>query len=453
MVSEKFLHSRSKYLIIPVLAFLFTLAGYFFAMDDILPAAVLFVLGASTSWMIIWLYNVTNQSIALLFDALRNDDTTLQFREGLKNRSLARLYESMNRLNRHFQGIRMRNETNEKYYLSLIKYSATGTLVLNDEDQVELINQVACQYAGISAESTNSNLLRIKNPLFFEAVCALKPGEEVTYKHLSGSRYQLLSFRATLLKKDNRNVKLVSIQDIRHELESRELESYRKLIRVLTHEIMNLMAPVTSVSKKLFAMYQKDHQPVKLVDVDENMLNTTVNGLKLIDEQSDSILNFLENYRRITRLPEPEIHAFDAGEWVEQIRIVFSDKMKAGQVVFGINHDRQLKSIWADKKLLNQVVINLINNAMDAVAEVEGQRNINMELTATAQQHVQIKIANNGPAIPPELQEKIFVPFFTTKANGSGIGLSISREIIKLHNGSLTLGLTLDGFTTFVIEI
>jgi signal transduction histidine kinase len=359
----------------------------------------------------------------------------------------------MNRLNSHIQSIKLQNEYNEKYYRTLIRHSATGLLVLNSDNQIELINKVACQYAGISPESTNSNLLKIKNHLFYEAICNLQPGEDITYKHVLGNDFQLLSFRATLLRKNDLAVKLISVQDIRYELESKELESYRKLISVLTHEIMNLISPLTSVSKALYAMYHTNQQPISLDDMDEIILKTTLNGLQLIDEQSNGLLNFIDNYRKISRIPQPDIQPFDVEEWIEQLRIVFTAKMKEQHIVFEIGYDRLLKNILADKKLLNQVIINLVNNAIDAVMGIEGERRINIDVFTIPQNRVRVKVTNNGPLIPPELQEKIFVPFFTTKKNGSGIGLSISQEIMKLHKGSLMMVSKEEGNTVFMMEV
>jgi two-component system, NtrC family, nitrogen regulation sensor histidine kinase NtrY len=453
MASEQLLHSRLRYLLVFALVALSAIAGYLLALQQYLPALLLFLLGLSAFGLFINMVNHTNRTLAYFFNSLYNNDTTLQFPVTNRNKSLNELYKSMNQLNKHYQSIKIQNEYNEKYYKTLIRHAATGLLVVNADNSVELMNKVACRYAGISPDSTNSNLLKIRNPLFFEAICSLRPGEDITYKHVMGNSFQLLSFRATLLKKNDNMVKLVSIQDIRHELESRELESYRKLISVLTHEIMNLMSPLTSVSKVLYELYHHDDKPIKPAQVDENIFRSTLSGLQVIDEQTNGILNFVDNYRKISRLPQPVIKPVDVDEWIEQLRIVYSGKMSQHQVEFEINYDRVQKQIPADKNLLNQVIINLINNAFDAVMEIEGTRKISMEVLTTPLNRTLIKITNNGPMIPPELQEKIFVPFFTTKKNGSGIGLSISQEIIKLHKGSLMVVSTEEGKTSFLAEI
>ncbi|MBN1143294.1 MAG: GHKL domain-containing protein, partial [Bacteroidales bacterium] len=438
MTSERLLHRASKYVLLVILMLTVFVAGYLTARSEFL-AAVFFILCAFASGgLLMRIYDATNQSVAAWLNALQNNDTAVQYSPGKKSKSLAALYEGFNKLNGHFQKIREDSEINEKYYKALIRHSATGMLVLNGES-VELINRTACNYAGISPDSTNPDLLRIKNPLFYEAVRNIEPGMDLTYKQVSGKSFQLLAFRATGLRKGSSSVKLVSIQDIRYELESRELESYRKLISVLTHEIMNLMSPLTSVSKALYALYHKDDIPVTLKSVDDQTLSSTVNGLRVFDEQTNAILNFVGNYRKIARIPPPEIKPFDTREWLEQLKIVYSGKMAELGVTFDIHSEGGPKTILADKNLINQVLINLISNAIEAVAENEESREIILEVSFSSRNRTIIALINNGPSIPPEIQEQIFVPFYTTKKNGSGIGLSICQEIMKLHKGSLTL--------------
>jgi len=144
---------------------------------------------------------------------------------------------------------------------------------------------------------------------------------------------------------------------------------------------------------------------------------------------------------------------FETDEWMDQLRIVYSEKMKENGIDFEMVAERGIKQIVADKKLINQVVINLMNNAMDAVLEKENDRMIKLNIENTLQNRIWISISNNGPVIPPEVQDKIFVPFFTTKKEGSGIGLSICQEIMKLHHGSLMVVSGPESMTTFMMEI
>jgi signal transduction histidine kinase len=452
MVSEKLLTYRAGIVLLLLNIISFTGAGIMIAGGHFLSATLFVVAGGIVILLLVRIYNATNETITFFFDSLRNDDTTLHFATNIRNRTLTRLYESMNHLNRHFQEIRIKNEYNESYYKTLIQHASTGLIVLDANNKVELINKAACQYAGFSPESTNLNTLIIKHPAFYEAVCNLKPGENVTYRNLISNNLQILVFRASMITRKDAELKLVSIQDIRHELEFRELDSYRKLISVLTHEIMNLLSPLTTVSKELYSMFRINDRPKMLSQIDDSTIKTAVTGLQLINDQSNGLLNFVSNYRKISKLPQPEFAKFVVDEWVEQLRIAFSGKVSENNIVFTITADKSLKEIIADKKLLNQVIINLINNSVEALLESTQDRKINMQLLRTPQNNVVIKVINNGPLIPPELLEKIFVPFFTTKKNGSGIGLSISQEIMKLHNGSITAVSSEESKTCFIVE-
>jgi two-component system nitrogen regulation sensor histidine kinase NtrY len=453
MISERLLHTRSRVIVLGLIVFFFLSAGYQIALSQYSAAAVLVVSGLVALWMEIGIYKSTNDAVTYFFNALRNDDTTLQFPNKIRNSSLSGLYEGMNRLNRHFQDIKLENEYNERYYKTLIRNSATGLLVLNNMNEVELMNEVACRYAGISPDTTNPDVLKVKNPEFYEALCRLQPGENHTYKQITGNSVQILLFKAILFQKNNVFVKLVSIQDIRQELEARELESYRKLISVLTHEIMNLLSPLSSVAGSLDKLYHPGNQPIGVAAVSEDILKTTLSSIEVINEQSNGLMNFVNNYRKLSRIPQPEMRPFETDEWIDQLRIVYSEKMLDNQVDFQINNDPGIKQIIADKKLINQVVVNLMNNAMDAVRERSDGRMIKLNIENSRQNRVWICISNNGPSIPPEVQDKIFVPFFTTKQEGSGIGLSICQEIMKLHKGSLMVVSGHDNLTSFIIEI
>jgi signal transduction histidine kinase len=235
-------------------------------------------------------------------------------------------------------------------------------------------------------------------------------------------------------------------------MESRELESYRKLISVLTHEIMNVVSPLTSVAKSLQSLYMNNGKAISISEFDEHILKTTQYGLQVIEEQSKGMAIFVENYRKISRIPQPVMQSIEIEEWLEQLRIFFRGRMKENDIKFDITVEPFVKQISADKNLLNQVIINLVNNAVDAVSELKENREVSLSVFSFRQNRIHIKISNNGPVIQPDILDKIFVPFYTTKKNGSGVGLSICQEIMKLHGGSITV-ISNEGLTSFIAEL
>ncbi|HCW05758.1 MAG TPA: hypothetical protein DGG95_00125, partial [Cytophagales bacterium] len=240
MESDLLLHTRSRFVLLIFGIITLITAGYLLSHKYYLVSFSLLIAGLIIIRLIVRIYESIYLTTASFFESLRNDDTSIHFPANSDNKTFARLYESMNLLNDHFQKIKLQNEYNEAYYRSLIQHSAAGLLVLNENDHIELINRTACIFAGISPDSTNPDILKIKHHAFYEAIRDLKPGENITYRNLMSDNLQILLFRATMIRRQDALLKLVSIQDIRSELESRELESYRKLMSVMTHEIMNL---------------------------------------------------------------------------------------------------------------------------------------------------------------------------------------------------------------------
>lgn len=452
MESERLLNIKARVILLSLSSFSFLGTGIFYERHMYSASILLLISGIVFALLVNHIYNATNEAIGLLFDSLRNDDTSIRFQGKIRNKGLMRVYESMNRLSSYFQEIKLKNEYNESYYRSLIQNSSSGLIVLNSNNKIELINKTACTYAGISTDTTNPDLLRIRHPAFFEAVSNLRPGESATYKSLVSNNLQLLFFRASMIRRKEEELKLISIQDIRHELESKELESYRKLISVLTHEIMNILSPLTSVARELHTLFKADANQKKKPRIDDSLLKTAVSGIQLINEQSNSLVNFMNNYRKISKLPQPEFSSFSVREWIEQLKIAYSGRMKENNIDFNISAEKTLNEIIADKKLLNQVMINLINNSCDAVMENELNRRIEISIFKNSLNRILIKIINNGPLIPAGLLEKIFVPFFTTKKGGSGVGLSISQEIMKMHNGSIVAISSAESLTCFILE-
>lgn len=194
MVSDKFLYSRTRIILFSLNILIFTGLGIEVAHKNYLTAFILTLSGLIIIYLLIKFYDATNETITLFFNSLRNDDTTIHFPETIKNKTLIDLYKGINMLTKHFQEIKIRNEYNESYYKTLIQHASTGILVLDGNNKIELMNKSACVYAGISPESTNLNLLRIKNPAFYEAVRDIVPGENVTYKSLIYNNMQMLSF-------------------------------------------------------------------------------------------------------------------------------------------------------------------------------------------------------------------------------------------------------------------
>ncbi len=443
---------RSGKLLYLYIAAPFVLAGAVILLlqELVAPGILLLLAGIFLMISVFRVFNRTNRDIGYFFHAVKNNDTTLHFSSHTGIESLDWLHESMNQLNEHVQKLKIKNEYREKYYRALIQEANTGLAVLSKDGSIELMNEAACRYAGISPDSVNPALVKIKNASFYKQLIEARSGQTITYRNNTENIPQLLLFRASAWRDEQKELKIVSIQDISHEIDSAEIESYQRLISILTHEIMNAVAPLLSVSRSLQNLNTSGN-PSSMSNHDEPA-KATLRGLKIIEDQSNGLLNFVNNYRKLTKIPAPEMESFDAMEWLEQIAILFSEKFSRSHIKFEYSAEGHLQLILADRKLLNQVITNILNNAIDALQSFEMLRLIQLRITKTGSGRTLIRIHNNGPEIPVELQDKIFVPFFTTKENGSGIGLSLSRQIMILHKGSLSLQSRPGEGTTFLME-
>jgi signal transduction histidine kinase len=202
---------------------------------------------------------------------------------------------------------------------------------------------------------------------------------------------------------------------------------------------MNSVAPLTSVSHTLKKLFFPENHPVDPGQVDPTLITALIMGLTTIDEQAKGLVNFVNNYRRLTKLPNPVKETIDVMDWLDRLRILLSEQLDQAGIHLQISADPNVKSIVADRNLLSQVIINLVNNAKDALMDLPSDRELRIGIFRYEGANVYIKVSNNGPPISPDNLEKIFIPFFTTKENGSGIGLYISRQIIHLHDGLLSV--------------
>ena len=381
-------------------------------------------------------FNQSNRQIAFFFEAIRNEDASLKFPTSIRQKSLRHLYQSLNDLNERINEIKLKNEYLEKYYRSFIQHAGTGLMAINQDNEVEIMNDKAFEYAGIPSY-TPLHLIPLRNPDLLNFLATFRPGEPNTYKRFTGDSQVNLLVRTKEIRYGGKVSRLISLQDIRHELDEKELDSWQKLIRVLTHEIMNSIAPIVSLTGTLQKFFLENGNPVHPGKVDKEIIDNVIQGLDTIGERGNGLVNFVNSYRELTRIPKPGFQSFRVHEWLDHIVLLLHERLEQQQISLEIKNDEKAREITGDKKLLTQVLINIINNAMEALMETPGNRKIRITVDHSRQNQTKILISNNGPMIPAEAIDKIFIPFFTTKENGSGIGLSLSRQILRLHRGSI----------------
>lgn len=242
-----------------------------------------------------------------------------------------------------------------------------------------------------------------------------------------------LSLSQNQMKLQNETITILSIKDISNELNDKESESWNKLSHVLTHEIMNTIAPIISLSQTLSAYPDNSEK--------------TLRGLHIIQAQSERLLEFTESFRRLSYLPQPERKRFSLTALLQNLQELLSTDFQENQIHFTLTCQPEFIDMDGDENQLSQVLLNLLRNSIQAL---DGRTDGAIEIYAYRDEHISIDVTDNGPGIPDELQEKIFIPFFTTKSEGTGIGLSLCRQIIRNHNGHLSILESRPGKTVFI---
>jgi two-component system nitrogen regulation sensor histidine kinase NtrY len=379
--------------------------------------------------------NTTNKKIKYFFDSVRNEDSNLYFPTEDKNRIVREIYSNMTRVNEQIQQLKIDNFNQEQYFRTLIEHLAIGIITYNNNGFILHSNTFAKKMLGTDVLTHIKQIERTDRKLY-RAVKNIRPLERRLIP-LNTERGEIqLSLKATSFKTNDDELIILSIQDIKNELDEKEVESWMKLIRILMHEIMNSITPITSLSESLSTIYKREGIPVSPENINSNAISATLQGLNVIKEQGKSLMSFVDSYRKLTRIPEPDRKLFEVAELMNRVSILYSSLDKSDSIELTVSlKDPDLK-IYADQNLISQVLINLVKNALEAI---DGNRAGKIMITAGLDnnQHPEICVTDNGPGIPEENLDEIFVPFFTTRQSGSGIGLSISRQIMRVHGGNL----------------
>jgi signal transduction histidine kinase len=279
----------------------------------------------------------------------------------------------------------------------------------------------------------------------------ITPGQSRTVKVLHDNELRLFSLKVALLNFGSNSYRLYSIADIKAEMEENELDSWQKLIRVMTHEIMNSVAPITSLSNTLSRIFIRNNHPIPVQEVTGKHVENIIHGLEVIENTGSGLMRFVEDYRKLTKVPSPVFKPINIDNWLNAIRLLMRNKLHEEKINLRIVKKGSRDELIGDEKLLNQVMINILNNAVDALKDTDHKK-IAISITENNLGRLKISISDNGKGIPPEELEKIFIPFYTTKEKGSGIGLSLSRKIMRLHRGSISVSSQPAEKTTFILS-
>jgi two-component system nitrogen regulation sensor histidine kinase NtrY len=380
-------------------------------------------------------YRKFNKNILFLLKAMENGDysfhfstTQMSLREKELNRMLNRIKEIL---------IKARREIieDEEFLGTIVESVSTGIIIADEDGFVRNVNRSATELLGLSSLS-HLNQLRNVDESFPALFLTMKPGEAPLVKIANEREETELSLHLTKIVVSGTPLRIITLNNIGSELEAKEMESWIRLIRVMTHEIMNSIAPITSLSESLLFSFRTHSAEIS----GNSLYMNTVDAIETIHATTKGLLNFVESYRQFTRIPQPQIALIDTELLLEKVVSLCSAKIREGGIEVRIIREGNPQPLYADESQILQVLINLVKNAAEAFdsesAERYSGKRIELAVLASSRQTV-IEVRNNGAPIPQEVLPHIFVPFFTTKESGSGIGLSLSRYIMRLHGGNL----------------
>ena len=396
-----------------------------------LPALVWSVLGFYR------FYTYNHRKVAFLLDAIENHDPSVHFYEQVVDKDSSQVNVMLNRIARILHNVRQETIQREKYYELIMDFVETGIVVLDDKGTVFQKNQKALKLLGMEVLTHVRQLSRVSEHLE-KAFAEAHSGQKLQVEYATERGTMHLSMRVSGITIQDKQLRIIALNDINHELDEREIDSWIRLTRVLTHEMMNSLTPVTSLSETLLSLPG--------AQADEELRQ----GLETIRTTGKGLVNFVMSYRKLTRLPSPEPTLFDVHPFLLRMVQLAEHQHPCPNIRITLEAVPEDLMVFADESMLAQVMTNLLKNAIHAIGtSVEGE--IRLRAYVDDQDMIHIEVSNNGPEITPEMAEQIFIPFFTTKEDGSGIGLSLSKQMMRLQGGSISLLPRRDKWTTFAI--
>src|SRR5688572_25409336 len=390
----------------------------------------------------------TNQKLTRFLESVRYSDFISGFTSDNKlGKSFKDLNIAFNEVLEAFRKARSEKEEQGQYLNTVVQQVRTGILSFDSEGEVQLINTNAKRFMGITSIKNIRELIAI-NPKLYHALNSVEPGKSELYK---GANDLYLTVQATEMRIRGMDVKLITMQNIQPELQRQELEAWQNLTRVLRHEIMNSITPISSLTSTLREILDHDMQKRNShYELKEEGADDLREGLSTIENRSRGLIKFIDAYREYTSLPKPKMATVRLKDLIDHVAQLMRTELKKTAINFHYECSSEYLTIQADLEMIEQVLINLLKNAIEALSETE---NPTLELIGSYDEMaVKIEIIDNGPGIIKEALEHIFVPFYTTKRTGSGIGLSLSRQIMQMHNGSITVESEPDVRTAFTLR-
>ena len=399
---------------------------------------------------LLWYINSAHRDLAKFLFAIKYDDYSINFADKKLYRQFSNLSQAFQDITEKLRFARIEKESQLTLFKTLLEKLAIGVLVYDtNSEAIAIMNPAA------------SKLLNTPNPKYWSRLKKREPNFTTAVESMEFGGHKLITIEEQGMKKElsvdmsfvkitGTRYNVIAFQDIRDEIEQKEVEAWHKLIRILTHEIMNSITPISSLSETMMMMLQTDKKPMLAKDMDDDTIQDLILAVNTVNKRSNGMLHFVNDYRRLTRLPAPNFELVSIPDLFEDILQLQKAELEKRNIKAEVKSSSQHIYLRCDKTLLEQIIINLFSNSFYALAETPSPT-INLVAEVT-DKRIFIHFTDNGHGIEKGKAERIFIPFYTTRQKGSGIGLSLSKNIMQLHQGGISVSSVPNIETTFTLN-
>lgn len=439
--------TRVAILVATIVVFAFMVSG-----NDRNYLLILALLGAIVFQVakLLQVVETSNTPMAPFPDSIRFDDLSQSFKTDSSDPTVQKLHSQLNEAIAKLKVSRKENNAEYQFFKNIVQHAAIGLLTFKNDGSIQTINSAAKRLLRITKADNLSDLSEVSQPLV-ETFLKLKTGGRELVRIKFGDESLQLSVYVIELTLRDEVMKLVSMSNIQSELDEKEMEAWQNLVRVLTHEIMNSVTPISSLAGIVEDDLKKriDHQselPLKKEELEDMYLS-----LQTISKRSEGLIRFVKEFRNLTHIPKPKLAQVPVKELLEEMAMLHKKELADHAIVISVAVSPTNLIMLADKTMIEQVLINLIKNAIQSF-EDQPNKLIELRTYQGEKENVVISVKDNGAGIDVEALEKIFIPFFSTKKTGSGIGLSLSKQIMRQHDGNITVKSKLGEGTEFLLR-
>lgn len=431
-------------------ATIFLFCFFTFSEDSWIYALFFFTVSAYQVKLLVEYLDRSNQNIASFLDSISFDDLTYSFKTQSDDPVVQRLHQELNGAMLKLRSARREKDSEFLFFKNIVMHIGIGLIIFRENGQIEIFNSAARRLLKMNRADNIDDIREVSEPLV-QVFKKLKTGGRELFRLNVGDDIIQLSVYAIELTLRGENVKLVSLQNIQSELEEKEMEAWQNLVRVLTHEIMNSVTPISSLAGIVEEELQQHMAAQQKEPLTHEQLHDIHLSLQTISKRSEGLIHFVKEFRSLSSVPKPKIAVIPVKTLLEELCMLHRKELMEKQIRLDISVYPDDLTISADKNMVEQVIINLLKNAIQSFEDQEDKQ-ITLKAYLTEKSRPVIAIRDNGTGIDPEALEKIFIPFYTTKKTGSGIGLSLSRQIMRQHQGTLTVKSTVGKGTEFFIR-